>query len=146
MLSPYLFFPIFIGIGVNLVLYLIYKVALEERFQIVINELIELESKLSLSSSEKRRLRKMKLRRRELESVYSAFRTLSFLQASTMMALYFIGFVVVATYFTWIRIVFPLNVPVLTNQDGTLNGGSVLLYILAFFALTPLGLRRPKLL
>jgi hypothetical protein len=61
------------------------------------------------------------------------------------MASYFVGFLIVASYFNDLQLAFPLEVPVLTNSNGLIYGGSVLLYILSFFIFVPLGLRRPKL-
>jgi len=139
------FVPIAIGFVVNLLVYVLYKIFLENRFNSIINEIIKLETKLYSLASEKRRTRKQKLKKDELQALYSTFRWLSFLQTSTLMASYFVGFLIVASYFNDLQLAFPLEVPVLTNSNGLIYGGSVLLYILSFFIFVPLGLRRPKL-
>jgi len=139
------FVPIAIGFVVNLLVYVLYKIFLENRFNSIINEIIKLETKLYSLASEKRRTRKQKLKKDELQALYSTFRWLSFLQTSTLMASYFVGFLIVASYFNDLQLAFPLEVPVLTNSNGLIYGGSVLLYILSFFVFVPLGLRRPKL-
>ena len=139
------FVPITIGFVANLIVYVLYKIFLENRFSSLINEIIKLETKLYSSASEKRRMRKQKLKKDELQALYSAFKWLSFLQTSTLMASYFVGFLIVATYFNDLQLAFPLKVPVLTNSNSLIYGGSVLLYILSFFIFVPLGLRRPKL-
>ena len=139
------FVPITIGFVANLIVYVLYKIFLENRFSSLINEIIKLETKLYSSASEKRRMRKQKLKKDELQALYSTFKWLSFLQTSTLMASYFVGFLIVASYFNDLQLTFPLDVPVLTNSNGLIYGGSVLLYILSFFVFVPLGLRRPKL-
>jgi len=139
------FVPITIGFVANLIVYVLYKMFLENRFSSIINEIIKLETKLYSLASEKRRMRKQKLKKDELQALYSTFRWLSFLQTSTLMASYFVGFLIVASYFNDLQLVFPLEVPILTNSNGLIYGGSVLLYILSFFIFVPLGLRRPKL-
>jgi hypothetical protein len=145
MMNLIVFVPITIGFVANLIVYVLYKTFLEERFSSIINEIIKLETKLYSSASEKRKMRKQKLKKDELQTLYSTFRWLSFLQTSTLMASYFVGFLIVASYFNDLQLAFPLEVPVLTNGNGLIYGGSVLLYILSFFVFVPLGLRRPKL-
>jgi hypothetical protein len=145
MMNLIVFVPITIGFVANLIVYVLYKIFLENRFSSIINEIIKLETKLYSSASEKRKMRKQKLKKDELQTLYSTFRWLSFLQTSTLMASYFVGFLIVASYFNDLQLAFPLEVPVLTNNNGLIYGGSVLLYILSFFVFVPLGLRRPKL-
>jgi hypothetical protein len=145
MMNLIVFVPITIGFVANLIVYVLYKMFLENRFSSIINEIIKLETKLYSLASEKRRMRKQKLKKDELQALYSTFRWLSFLQTSTLMASYFVGFLIVASYFNDLQLVFPLEVPILTNSNGLIYGGSVLLYILSFFIFIPLGLRRPKL-
>ncbi|MCQ4342438.1 MAG: hypothetical protein RXN77_02830 [Sulfolobaceae archaeon] len=145
MMNLIVFVPITIGFVANLIVYVLYKTFLEDRFSSIINEIIKLETKLYSSASEKRKMRKQKLKKDELQTLYSTFRWLSFLQTSTLMASYFVGFLIVASYFNDLQLAFPSKVPVLTNNNGLIYGGSVLLYILSFFVFVPLGLRRPKL-
>ena len=140
-----IFVPVLLAFLLNLVSYVLYKIFLEKRINHIISELEILEKKIETIKSEKRRARKLRLKDAEIKGLYGAFRNLMFLQMITLLTLYFVGFIV--TTYIKLAVYFPYYIPDITSGKGNeIIGGTILVYIIAFFMFIPIGSRRPKIL
>lgn len=140
-----LFVPVLLAFLLNLVSYVLYKIFLEKRLNNILAELEILEKKIETIRSEKRRVRKLRLKDAEIRGLYGAFRNLMFLQMVTLLTLYFIGFII--TTYIKLNVYFPYYIPGITNgKYNEILGGNILVYIIAFFMFIPIGSRRPKIL
>lgn len=140
-----IFVPVLLAFLLNLVSYVLYKIFLEKRINHIISELEILEKKIETIKSEKRRARKLRLKDAEIKGLYGAFRNLMFLQMITLLTLYFVGFIV--TTYIKLAVYFPYYIPDITSgKDNEIIGGTILVYIIAFFMFIPIGSRRPKIL
>ena len=140
-----LFVPVLLAFLLNLASYGLYKIFLEKRLNNIIGELEILEKKIETIKSEKRKMRKLRLKDSEIRGLYGAFRNLIFVQMLTILTLYFIGFII-TTYIN-LTVYFPYYIPGITSgKYNEIVGGNILVYIIAFFMFIPIGSRRPKTL
>ena len=140
-----LFVPILLAFSLNLISYALYKIFLEKKLKNIIVELEILEKKIGTIKSEKRRLRKLRLKDAEIRGLYGAFRNLMFIQMVALLTLYFVGFII--TTYIKLNVYFPYYIPGITSGIyKEIPGGNILVYIIAFFVFIPIGSRRPKIL